>query len=138
MAVLLPRDAWFFACKVGSLVWWFELISFVFMLILWWFSLGCSAIMFLASYDNYPGGYALKALHRIGRLFFDKLFFTYLFFRICLPIFLQPLYLSFKYFFCRCFSRICAPLIQKCLWTSRSTNTLNNSSTGDGIGVFTC
>lgn len=31
-------------------------------------SLGCSAIMFLASYDNYPGGYALKALHQIGDL----------------------------------------------------------------------
>ncbi|PKU81916.1 dol-P-Man:Man(7)GlcNAc(2)-PP-Dol alpha-1,6-mannosyltransferase isoform X1 [Dendrobium catenatum] len=29
-------------------------------------SLGCSAIMFMASYDNYPGGYALNALHQIG------------------------------------------------------------------------
>ncbi|PKA58896.1 Dol-P-Man:Man(7)GlcNAc(2)-PP-Dol alpha-1,6-mannosyltransferase [Apostasia shenzhenica] len=29
-------------------------------------SLGCSAIMFMASYNNYPGGYALKALHQIG------------------------------------------------------------------------
>ncbi|XP_042508147.1 dol-P-Man:Man(7)GlcNAc(2)-PP-Dol alpha-1,6-mannosyltransferase isoform X3 [Macadamia integrifolia] len=29
-------------------------------------SLGCSIIMFLASYDNYPAGYALKALHQIG------------------------------------------------------------------------
>ncbi|XP_020574464.1 dol-P-Man:Man(7)GlcNAc(2)-PP-Dol alpha-1,6-mannosyltransferase isoform X4 [Phalaenopsis equestris] len=29
-------------------------------------SLGCSAIMFLASYDNYPGGHAMKALHQMG------------------------------------------------------------------------
>ncbi|KAK9095109.1 hypothetical protein Scep_026578 [Stephania cephalantha] len=27
-------------------------------------SMGCSFIMFMASYDNYPGGYALKALHQ--------------------------------------------------------------------------
>ncbi|KAK8946046.1 Dol-P-Man:Man(7)GlcNAc(2)-PP-Dol alpha-1,6-mannosyltransferase [Platanthera guangdongensis] len=29
-------------------------------------SLGCSVISFMASYNNYPGGYALKALHQIG------------------------------------------------------------------------
>ncbi|XP_043717456.1 dol-P-Man:Man(7)GlcNAc(2)-PP-Dol alpha-1,6-mannosyltransferase isoform X2 [Telopea speciosissima] len=29
-------------------------------------SVGCSIIMFLASYENYPAGYALKALHQIG------------------------------------------------------------------------
>ncbi|XP_058086939.1 dol-P-Man:Man(7)GlcNAc(2)-PP-Dol alpha-1,6-mannosyltransferase isoform X2 [Magnolia sinica] len=29
-------------------------------------SLGCTVITFMASYENYPGGYALKALHQIG------------------------------------------------------------------------
>ncbi|KAF6135441.1 hypothetical protein GIB67_027315 [Kingdonia uniflora] len=29
-------------------------------------SLGCSVILFMASYDNYPGGYALKALHQMA------------------------------------------------------------------------
>ncbi|PWA79753.1 asparagine-linked glycosylation protein [Artemisia annua] len=29
-------------------------------------SLGCTAITFMASYENYPSGYALKSLHRIG------------------------------------------------------------------------
>ncbi|PIA30971.1 hypothetical protein AQUCO_05300061v1 [Aquilegia coerulea] len=29
-------------------------------------SLGCSFIMFMASYENYPSGYALKALHQIA------------------------------------------------------------------------
>ncbi|XP_077235174.1 homolog of asparagine-linked glycosylation 12 isoform X2 [Tasmannia lanceolata] len=29
-------------------------------------SLGCSMMTFMASYDNYPGAYALKALHKIG------------------------------------------------------------------------
>ncbi|KAJ4953213.1 hypothetical protein NE237_030045 [Protea cynaroides] len=28
-------------------------------------SLGCFIVMFLASYENYPAGYALKALHQI-------------------------------------------------------------------------
>ncbi|XP_072984749.1 dol-P-Man:Man(7)GlcNAc(2)-PP-Dol alpha-1,6-mannosyltransferase isoform X1 [Typha latifolia] len=28
------------------------------------FSLGCSLVTFMASYNNYPGGYALKALHQ--------------------------------------------------------------------------
>ncbi|KAG0460383.1 hypothetical protein HPP92_020275 [Vanilla planifolia] len=37
-------------------------------------SLGCLAITFMASYDNYPGGYALKALHQVGesQLFTSK------------------------------------------------------------------
>ncbi|CAK9149406.1 unnamed protein product [Ilex paraguariensis] len=30
-------------------------------------SLGCTIISFMASYQNYPGGYALKALHRMGQ-----------------------------------------------------------------------
>ncbi|XP_068634517.1 dol-P-Man:Man(7)GlcNAc(2)-PP-Dol alpha-1,6-mannosyltransferase isoform X2 [Aristolochia californica] len=29
-------------------------------------SLGCSVITFMASYDNYPGGHALKVLHQMG------------------------------------------------------------------------
>lgn len=29
-------------------------------------SLGYSAVTFMASYNNYPGGYALKALHEAG------------------------------------------------------------------------
>ncbi|XP_059651656.1 dol-P-Man:Man(7)GlcNAc(2)-PP-Dol alpha-1,6-mannosyltransferase isoform X2 [Cornus florida] len=29
-------------------------------------SLGCTVIMFMASYENYPSGYALKDLHRMG------------------------------------------------------------------------
>nr|GEX26138.1 dol-P-Man:Man(7)GlcNAc(2)-PP-Dol alpha-1,6-mannosyltransferase isoform X1 [Tanacetum cinerariifolium] len=29
-------------------------------------SLGCTVITFMASYENYPSGYALKSLHRIG------------------------------------------------------------------------
>uniref|UniRef100_A0A3Q7EKC0 Mannosyltransferase n=1 Tax=Solanum lycopersicum TaxID=4081 RepID=A0A3Q7EKC0_SOLLC len=29
-------------------------------------SLACTAVFFMASYENYPSGYALKALHRIG------------------------------------------------------------------------
>ncbi|CAI9101220.1 OLC1v1038492C1 [Oldenlandia corymbosa var. corymbosa] len=31
-------------------------------------SLGCTAMMFIASYENYPSGYALKTLHRTGIL----------------------------------------------------------------------
>lgn len=31
-------------------------------------SLGCTIISFMASYENYPGGYALKKLHQIGSL----------------------------------------------------------------------
>ncbi|WRX08088.1 GPI mannosyltransferase - like 1 [Theobroma cacao] len=31
-------------------------------------SLGCTIITFMASYENYPSGYALKELHQIGRL----------------------------------------------------------------------
>ncbi|CDP09421.1 unnamed protein product [Coffea canephora] len=27
-------------------------------------SLGCTTMIFMASYDNYPSGYALKVLHR--------------------------------------------------------------------------
>jgi hypothetical protein len=30
-------------------------------------SLGCSALTMIASYNNYPGGYALKALHQTGK-----------------------------------------------------------------------
>lgn len=30
------------------------------------FSLACTAVFFMASYENYPSGYALKPLHRIG------------------------------------------------------------------------
>ncbi|KVH97173.1 hypothetical protein Ccrd_000737 [Cynara cardunculus var. scolymus] len=29
-------------------------------------SLGCTAVTFMASYENYPSGYALKSLHRVG------------------------------------------------------------------------
>ncbi|KAJ8565549.1 hypothetical protein K7X08_008125 [Anisodus acutangulus] len=29
-------------------------------------SLACTAVFFMAAYENYPSGYALKALHRIG------------------------------------------------------------------------
>lgn len=29
-------------------------------------SLGYSTVTFMASYNNYPGGYALKALHEAG------------------------------------------------------------------------
>ncbi|XP_026389911.1 dol-P-Man:Man(7)GlcNAc(2)-PP-Dol alpha-1,6-mannosyltransferase-like [Papaver somniferum] len=29
-------------------------------------SVGCSLVMFMASYENYPSGYALKALHRMA------------------------------------------------------------------------
>ncbi|GAA0146567.1 glycosyltransferase [Lithospermum erythrorhizon] len=31
-------------------------------------SLGCTVITFLASYENYPSGYALKALHKLGHV----------------------------------------------------------------------
>ncbi|PSS24861.1 Dol-P-Man:Man(7)GlcNAc(2)-PP-Dol alpha-1,6-mannosyltransferase [Actinidia chinensis var. chinensis] len=31
-------------------------------------SLGCTIITFMASYENYPSGYALKALHKMGGL----------------------------------------------------------------------
>ncbi|KAH9733484.1 Dol-P-Man:Man(7)GlcNAc(2)-PP-Dol alpha-1,6-mannosyltransferase [Citrus sinensis] len=31
-------------------------------------SLGCTAVTFMASYENYPSGYALKYLHQIGHL----------------------------------------------------------------------
>ncbi|KAK8492832.1 hypothetical protein V6N12_009714 [Hibiscus sabdariffa] len=31
-------------------------------------SLGCTVITFMASYENYPSGYALKELHQIGHL----------------------------------------------------------------------
>ncbi|KAL2460917.1 Dol-P-Man:Man(7)GlcNAc(2)-PP-Dol alpha-1 [Abeliophyllum distichum] len=31
-------------------------------------SLGCTILTFMASYENYPSGYALKALHNIGHL----------------------------------------------------------------------
>ncbi|XP_044491271.1 dol-P-Man:Man(7)GlcNAc(2)-PP-Dol alpha-1,6-mannosyltransferase isoform X1 [Mangifera indica] len=31
-------------------------------------SLGCTALFFMASYENYPSGYALKYLHQIGHL----------------------------------------------------------------------
>lgn len=41
---------WFYILMVGSLL----------------FSLGCSVITFMASYENYPGAYALNALHHIG------------------------------------------------------------------------
>lgn len=37
------------------------------------FSLACTAVLFMASYENYPSGYALKALHRIGKLSLDVL-----------------------------------------------------------------
>ncbi|KAK1283366.1 Dol-P-Man:Man(7)GlcNAc(2)-PP-Dol alpha-1,6-mannosyltransferase [Acorus calamus] len=40
---------------------------FVIMLGLVFVSLGCTAITFMASYDNYPGAYALKSLHQIGQ-----------------------------------------------------------------------
>lgn len=42
---------------------------------LWLFSLGCSIVTFMASYENYPGGYALKALHQSGK------------FTLCLSVF---------------------------------------------------
>lgn len=32
-------------------------------------SLGCTILAFMASYENYPSGYALKALHKMGELF---------------------------------------------------------------------
>ncbi|KAF3637951.1 Dol-P-Man:Man(7)GlcNAc(2)-PP-Dol alpha-1,6-mannosyltransferase [Capsicum annuum] len=35
-------------------------------------SLGCTAVFFMASYENYPSGYALKALHRIVRRFYSN------------------------------------------------------------------
>lgn len=35
-------------------------------------SLGCTVITFLASYENYPSGYALKELHRTGRSFIPQ------------------------------------------------------------------
>nr|CAD1818694.1 unnamed protein product [Ananas comosus var. bracteatus] len=31
-------------------------------------SVGCSIVTFMASYNNYPGGYALKALHQAGEV----------------------------------------------------------------------
>ncbi|OVA11300.1 GPI mannosyltransferase [Macleaya cordata] len=42
---------WFYFVMIGSLV----------------VSLGCSIVMFLASYENYPSGYALKDLHWMAR-----------------------------------------------------------------------
>lgn len=38
-------------------------------------SLGCTLVFFLASYDNYPSGNALKDLHQIGESSFSLLFF---------------------------------------------------------------
>ncbi|KMZ67791.1 Dol-P-Man:Man(7)GlcNAc(2)-PP-Dol alpha-1,6-mannosyltransferase, family GT22 [Zostera marina] len=35
-------------------------------------SLGCSIIAFMASYNNYPAGYALKTLHEIGKYSADR------------------------------------------------------------------
>lgn len=35
-------------------------------------SLGYSAVSFMASYSNYPGGHALKALHEAGELYTNK------------------------------------------------------------------
>jgi len=35
-------------------------------------SLGHSAVTFMASYNNYPGGYALKALHEAGEGYVTK------------------------------------------------------------------
>ncbi|OAY49438.1 dol-P-Man:Man(7)GlcNAc(2)-PP-Dol alpha-1,6-mannosyltransferase isoform X1 [Manihot esculenta] len=40
----------------------------LFMLGLILISLGCTIIMFLASYENYPSGHALKGLHQMGHL----------------------------------------------------------------------
>lgn len=40
----------------------------LFMLGLFFISLGCTIVFFLASYDNYPSGNALKDLHQIGHL----------------------------------------------------------------------
>ncbi|KAF2292002.1 hypothetical protein GH714_000105 [Hevea brasiliensis] len=44
-----------------------KLLNFI-MLGLILISLGCTIIMFLASYGNYPSGHALKGLHQMGRL----------------------------------------------------------------------
>ncbi|KAL9254995.1 Dol-P-Man:Man(7)GlcNAc(2)-PP-Dol alpha-1,6-mannosyltransferase-like protein [Drosera capensis] len=41
-------------------------LFFVGMLGLLLISIGCSAIFFMASYDNYPSGYAIKKLHQTG------------------------------------------------------------------------
>jgi hypothetical protein len=37
-------------------------------------SLGCTIVFFLASYDNYPSGNALKDLHQIGESSFSFFF----------------------------------------------------------------
>ncbi|KAL0429151.1 UNVERIFIED_CONTAM: Dol-P-Man:Man(7)GlcNAc(2)-PP-Dol alpha-1,6-mannosyltransferase, partial [Sesamum radiatum] len=41
---------------------------YVAMLGLFLISLGCTVLTFMASYENYPSGHALKALHKMGRL----------------------------------------------------------------------
>ncbi|GFP90502.1 dol-p-man:man(7)glcnac(2)-pp-dol alpha-1 6-mannosyltransferase [Phtheirospermum japonicum] len=41
---------------------------FVAMLGLFVISLGCTIVTFMASYENYPSGYAIKALHNTGHL----------------------------------------------------------------------
>ncbi|KAL0397653.1 UNVERIFIED_CONTAM: Dol-P-Man:Man(7)GlcNAc(2)-PP-Dol alpha-1,6-mannosyltransferase [Sesamum calycinum] len=40
---------------------------YVAMLGLFLISLGCTVLTFMASYENYPSGHALKALHKMGR-----------------------------------------------------------------------
>lgn len=44
-------------------------------------SLGCTAVTFMASYNNYPGGYAIQDLHRLGPLFPYIYIYTEIFFR---------------------------------------------------------
>ncbi|KAH6772849.1 asparagine-linked glycosylation 12-like protein [Perilla frutescens var. hirtella] len=41
---------------------------YIAMLGLFLISLGCTIFTFMASYENYPSGYALKALHKMGHL----------------------------------------------------------------------
>ncbi|KAM7472025.1 hypothetical protein LguiA_010208 [Lonicera macranthoides] len=41
-------------------------LLYISMLGLFIVSLGCTVVTFMASYGNYPGGYALKDLHRLG------------------------------------------------------------------------